>query len=234
MEGSLVGEYDFEFRALIHAVQYREWIRSIFQPYLHGRVLEVGCGVGQFTRHLLMTPGIAALDALEPDDALAAQFAITDSRVTRHSGFSQQFADPGIFDAVVSINVLEHIERDDPELDQYAHILKPGTGHLCILVPGRKELYSPIDRKFGHWRRYTTAELNGKLERAGFRPLYVRYFNLVGYFTWLLNFRLMGSLSFSESSVQFFDRFIVPVAKAIDGAGVRPIGQSVVAIATPR
>jgi hypothetical protein len=34
--------------------------------------------------------------------------------------------------------------------------------------------------------------------------------------------------------VQFFDRFIVPVAKAIDGAGVRPIGQSVVAIATPR
>jgi SAM-dependent methyltransferase len=235
VDAALVGEYDFEFRALSHAVRYREWIHSAFAPYLRGRVIEVGCGVGQFTHHLLQTPGLASIDAIEPDASLARQFSVADPRVTLRAGVSQQFSDPSMFDAAVSVNVLEHIEKDEEELRHYAHLLKPGIGHLCILVPARMEIYSPIDKKFGHWRRYSTTGLRAKLERAGFRIVSLSYFNLVGYFTWLVVFKLLRSLSFKESSMQVFDRFVVPVARIVDRLpGAKLLGQSVIAVATPR
>jgi hypothetical protein len=103
---------------------------------------------------------------------------------------------------------------------------------MCILVPARPELYAPIDRIFGHHRRYTRRGLRGTLERAGYVVTATYYFNLVGYFCWLLNFRLRGCTRFEPGLVELFDRYVFRLGDAVESRlGRPPIGQSVVAIA---
>ena len=59
------------------------------------------------------------------------------------------------WNAILSINVLEHIESDADELATYFRLLKPARGALCLFVPARPDIYAPIDKDFGHFRRYT-------------------------------------------------------------------------------
>ena len=89
--------------------------------------------------------------------------------------------------AVVSVNVLEHIYEDDTELARWRQKLAARGGHLCLFVPARPEIYAPIDRDFGHHRRYTRPQLRSKLEGAGFSIIRLNYFNWVGYFAWWFN-----------------------------------------------
>src|SRR5689334_8191323 len=58
---------DFEFDALEQAVNYRQALIKEFGPYLRGKVLEVGAGIGQFSRELTYLKNIKAIDAIEPD-----------------------------------------------------------------------------------------------------------------------------------------------------------------------
>ena len=53
---------------------------------------------------------------------------------------------------------------------------------MPVLSLARPEIYSEIDKDFGHFRRYTRHELRQKLERAGFQVLRLRYYNIAGYF----------------------------------------------------
>jgi SAM-dependent methyltransferase len=70
------------------------------------------------------------------------------------------------FDAVVSCNVLEHLEDDVAALERMGSLLKPG-GRLGLFVPGGGErLYGTLDALDRHYRRYTPARLAERLEQA--------------------------------------------------------------------
>jgi ubiquinone/menaquinone biosynthesis C-methylase UbiE len=56
-------------------------------------------------------------------------------------------------DAIVMLNVLEHIENDAGALEQAMRILKPG-GALIIEVPAGPHLYDAYDKILMHYRRY--------------------------------------------------------------------------------
>ncbi len=73
-------------------------------------------------------------------------------------------------DAVVMLNVLEHIEEDFAALKQTCRILKPG-GLVVIEVPAGPQLYDDYDRYLMHHRRYTMAELRAKVAEAGLESL---------------------------------------------------------------
>lgn len=70
-------------------------------------------------------------------------------------------------DAVVLLNVLEHIEDDSTAIEQAFRIIRPG-GVVVIEVPAGPHLYDVYDKQLMHFRRYTLKELCGKLTRAGF------------------------------------------------------------------
>ncbi len=135
----------------------------------------------------------------------------------------------------MSVNVLEHIQEDERELAVYRRKLAREKGALCLFVPARPEIYAPIDRDFGHFRRYTRPELRQKLERAGFEILRLRYYNFVGYFAWWLGFCVLKKRGFDLPSVRFFDRILFP---PVHGFETRicapPIGQSLLAVARAR
>jgi hypothetical protein len=99
-------------------------------------------------------------------------------------------------------------------------------------VPARPEIFAPIDRDFGHYRRYRKPELKAKLERTGFEIMRLDHFNPLGYLAWWLNFCLLKQRRFSVSAVRFFDRLVFPAARWLESClGPPPIGQSLIAIA---
>jgi len=71
------------------------------------------------------------------------------------------------FDAIVLLNVLEHIERDDLAVAHCFRMLKPG-GIAVIEVPAGPELYDQYDRELMHFRRYRRRQLTALLADAGF------------------------------------------------------------------
>lgn len=221
----------FEFEALREAVNYREALVDEFSPWLRGHVLEVGAGIGQTTRLLARLSGINAISAVEPDPALAAGFRKEVPEVKLTEGTVSDFP-PAPVDAILSVNVLEHIEFDDAELARYQKLLAPSKGRLCLFVPARQEIYAPLDKDFGHFRRYSKNRLNRQLAEAGFRVERLFYFNFAGYFAWWLNFRLLGSRSFNPAAVRLYDRVIFPVVHCLESRLLRPpFGQSLLAVA---
>ena len=110
--------------------------------------------------------------------------------------------------------------------------MRATDGALCLFVPARPEIYAPIDKDFGHFRRYTRPELRGKLQRAGFRIERLRYYNLVGYFAWWFNFCVLKKRGFDAGAVRFFDRAIFPWSHWLEvNVSPPPLGQSLLAVA---
>ncbi len=224
----------FEFAALREARRYRAAIVEEFRPFLKGDVLEVGAGVGQMTAELQRLPEIKKLLAVEPDAAYSDVMRKDLRDVEILCGTAAQVPPGTSWDAIVSVNVLEHIAEDRAELGIYARLLERRAGALCLFVPARPEIYADIDRDFGHHRRYTRPELAHKLSKAGFEVLRLHYFGFIGYFAWWWNFRVLRCRTFSAEKVRLFDQWIFPVGRALEKTLMRPpIGQSLLAVARP-
>lgn len=226
---------DFEFAALGEAKNYRAALLDDFAGFLHGRVLEVGAGVGQFTAELRRRPEIERLVSIEPDPGFCNKLRESFGGHEIVQGVVSDLQTDDTWNAILSVNVLEHIEADQEELKVYHQLLKPAQGALCLFVPARPEIYAPIDKDFGHFRRYTSGELRTKLENAGFTLTQFRYFNFAGYFLWWLRFCLFKKRTFDVSYLRLFDRMIFPAVHALEANVCRPpIGQSLFAVARAR
>ena len=223
---------DFEFSALNQAHHYRAALVQEFAPALTGRVLEIGAGIGQITSGLLTVPGLAELVAVEPEPRFCARFREQHPSLRLIEGTIDGLNGDHEWNAIVSINVLEHIREDEVELRRYREHLAPRRGRLCLFVPARQEIYAPIDRDFGHFRRYARPELRRKLEQAGFTIERLHYFNAIGYAAWWWTFCLLKNRGFNAGAVSFFDHRIFPIMWALERKVARPpFGQSLLAVA---
>jgi SAM-dependent methyltransferase len=226
---------DFEFAALSQAKNYRASLLRDFDAFLQGNVLEVGAGIGQITSELLQISKVENLFSIEPDEAFCAQLRARLPQHGLHHGTVDDFKSHMNWNAILSINVLEHIEEDGEELATYYRLLQPLQGALCLFVPARPEIYAPIDRDFGHFRRYARSGLREKLEKSGFKIERLRYYNFVGYFAWWASFCLLKKRSFDVAAVRLFDRAIFPAVHGFEShICPPPIGQSLFVIATAR
>jgi len=82
-----------------------------------------------------------------------------------HSPFPDSMAD-----AIVLLNVLEHIERDDIALAECFRMLKPG-GILVVEVPAGPGLFDDYDAELLHFRRYRLPGLVQLSKATGFECL---------------------------------------------------------------
>jgi SAM-dependent methyltransferase len=218
------------------ADHFFSWALEEFRPFLCGRVLEVGAGVGTITRRLLDADPDVSIVALEPADNLFGDLASVAALTPRVNAARQTLAEylagsPEPFDAVVYLNVLEHVEDDERELRLAAEALRPG-GALLVFGPGLEWLYSELDYKAGHYRRYTLRRLHEIARAAGFEVLSLRYFDVVGVLPYLVAYRLLRRPAISGSTLWGYDRLLVPVSRRLQRAVPRPpLGKNVVLVA---
>ncbi|OGD08089.1 hypothetical protein A2899_01960 [Candidatus Amesbacteria bacterium RIFCSPLOWO2_01_FULL_49_25] len=132
---------------------------------------------------------------------------------------------------IVTINTLEHIQKDSQAIVQLAKILKPG-GKLIVFVPAFNFLMGNWDRSIGHFRRYSKSGLEQKLITAGLQIVSSSYFNLPGFFGWWLN-KFLGrtpSDSLVKAQISLYDQLIVPWWSRLEELFTLPFGQSVIVV----
>jgi 2-polyprenyl-3-methyl-5-hydroxy-6-metoxy-1,4-benzoquinol methylase len=208
------------------ATNYLSWIGELCDPFLGREVLEVGAGRGDLTEGFAQGRVVTATD-LSPAflEALQARFA-GNPNVRVGTLDLEEFVPGDRYDAVVMINVLEHIEHDIAALEALRGALRPG-GHLVIWVPAFQALYSDMDRRIGHYRRYTRASLEARLVAAGYTIAESRYVNSLGMVAWFVFCRLLGQESSQGWVVQTWDRLAVPTLRLVERRFRAPFGLSV-------
>jgi SAM-dependent methyltransferase/uncharacterized protein YqgC (DUF456 family) len=131
----------------------------------------------------------------------------------------------GSFTSIYSLNVLEHIPDDDEVLRQLFAATEPG-GRLILYVPAFQILFSAMDRRVGHIRRYRKGQLHERVRRAGFRVISCRYVDSLGFLAALAYRSLARSGELDTKSVARYDRFVFPVSRALDRVTARWIGKN--------
>ncbi|MFI5396490.1 MAG: class I SAM-dependent methyltransferase [Candidatus Binatia bacterium] len=222
---------------MAEADNYSDWTCSLFERYLTGQVLEIGCGVGTFTRRIL--------DRGKPERLLSIDVsadAIEYCRATiSHPALEFQCVDArriqGEFDNIICMNVLEHIEDDQAALEHILSLLKPGAT-LFLLVPAHRFLFTPFDVAGGHFRRYTKKymrQLIRSVSNGSTFDLQQCYFNIIGAIGYFISYRVLHKVPHAGAAAEiaFFDSFVVPVMRRIESRHM-PFGISLVTIASKK
>jgi 2-polyprenyl-3-methyl-5-hydroxy-6-metoxy-1,4-benzoquinol methylase len=222
-----------DLEAMSFADNYHRWIVDEFTPYLGAHVAEVGAGIGNFSEFLVQA-GTQRLSAFEPSSnmypMLQEKFEHVSTVDTYNCFFeetSEKFA--ASFDAVAYVNVLEHIENDRLALE-HAHQTLKQNGHLLIFVPALKFLFSDLDKKVGHFRRYNKQELIDVVSVAGFKIEELRYFDVMGIIPWYIAFVLLKQTT-SGTNVTLYDRVVVPFMRRVERLVTPPIGKNLLLVA---
>jgi SAM-dependent methyltransferase len=216
------------------AVNYFAWQARLVKPELGQRVVEIGCGSGNFTGMLLDREAVFALDVdSECIERINQRFRDSSNLRTAVCNASELLVEQTPLDEIrqfqpdslVCLNVLEHIPDDRGTLRGMAAILPPG-GVIVLIVPAFESLYGPIDRNLGHHRRYSRASMMKLAQDCGLAIKKLRYMNCAGFFGWWWNARVFKREAQSERQIAFFDRLIVPTVSRIEARVPPPFGQS--------
>jgi 2-polyprenyl-3-methyl-5-hydroxy-6-metoxy-1,4-benzoquinol methylase len=159
------------------------------------RVLDFGCGSGLTVQTLTDAGYIASgvdfsREAIEfgTSKGIAGLQVVSDEKLP--------FPDAS-FDAVVCMDVLEHLADEQPALSEMRRVLKP-EGVLLIMVPAYMFLWGTQDEVAHHYRRYTLGSLTQVVRAGALMTLEKRsYFNtllfpliaLVRVGSWILGLR---------------------------------------------
>ena len=212
---------------------YNEWLLRRFAHLLRGDILEAGSGIGTFTNLLARHGRVTAIDLEEHLVRATAAVAAPGVRVGRGDlERGQYFFGGGTFDAIVCLNVLEHIERDEVTMGNFAKLLRP-SGHLALLVPAHMALYGAIDKSIGHYRRYDKARLRMLCERAGLEVVSLRRLNLLGALGWWMSSRVLRNTVVDRRKVHLFN-LLGPLALRLESLLEPPLGISLLLIARKR
>ena len=216
------------------ATNYADWTFSLFAPFVRGSVLEVGCGVGTFTRKIVAAPGVRRVLSIDISPQAVDRCRAIDSPLLELRTADVRDV-TGAFDLVVCMNVLEHIEDDRGALRHLIGLVAPG-GTLFLLVPSHQWLYSSFDRESGHWRRYNKRGMQRLLaEATASVPVRIRqfYFNSIGALGYGMVYKLLRKPGRADAGAEigWFDRVVVPVQRRLEGPAM-PFGISLVAVVT--
>lgn len=220
---------------IANARNYMNWVLSVFRPYLRGNIVEVGIGHGSYCRELSRLGYYLGVD-LDEKSIEDAKTRFPGVRFVQADILQNGFLRPWLndpADAIVSVNVLEHIDNDRRALSNLVDALKIG-GFLLVSVPALMLLYNDLDKLAGHCRRYNLSDFRDLL--AG-QPVAIErlcYFNPLGGLGWLAN-RAKTHQSLDSGAVngqiKLFDKYGVPLSRLLDPLFRSFFGQSVTCIA---
>lgn len=152
--GSLLGTFWHRTRSSI--------VTSELRRAKVGVVADIGAGAGHFGNWLQVNAPEVEYRFYEPLDSVRTELS---RRFGRDRELSSSTDLTGV-DAVVMLDVLEHIDDDYGELRSVVCRMAPGALFIAT-VPALPALHSAWDDALGHFRRHTRGSLNRLAMAAG-------------------------------------------------------------------
>jgi 2-polyprenyl-3-methyl-5-hydroxy-6-metoxy-1,4-benzoquinol methylase len=207
------------------AIKYNKYLMELILDYAKDGDLIVDFGAGCGTFSFPVASAGYCVTCVETDPVLAA--SLESQGMTVLSDLNQ--AEDESIDYIYALNVLEHIEDDTGVVALWYRKLRPGA-RLMVYVPAFQVLFSSMDRKVGHVRRYSKSELCQKLSGAGFEIEVSRYADSIGFFA-TLAYKLFGNVegSINRRSLRFYDRWLFPLSRRLDAITHHVFGKNVYA-----
>lgn len=147
-------------------------VRRLLDRYVspEARVLDIGCGPGGTTLAYAGGRRVLATDSSPESLKWASERGLTVAAMDA----TRLAVTPGSLDAVVALDILEHVHDDAGVLREAFRALRPG-GVLVVTVPAYQFLWSNHDDAVGHLRRYTRGPLVRMVRDCGFRVVVGEY-----------------------------------------------------------
>jgi SAM-dependent methyltransferase len=209
------------------AVNWKQTLRRHIQPFLKGRVLEVGAGIGGTTK-VFRTGKEMSWTCLEPDVSLAAELRKNEPEVEVITGIVNDLPNDRMFDSILYIDVIEHIEDDLAEIRSAGSHLAVG-GHLIVLCPAHQSLYSPFDKAVGHYRRYSKSMFRA-LRPDSLSEQRMIYLDSVGLFASIANKLVLSQSIPTSGQIAFWDDWLVRASRVSDWFLRYSVGKSVLGV----
>ena len=155
-------------------------------PFEGLRILDIGCGGGLLSEPLMrLGATVVGADATEVNINIAKLHAeshdlVIDYRATTAEALAEQGE---LFDAVVNMEVVEHVADPQGYLNEISRLLKSGGLHICstinrnpksfaMAIVGAEYVMRWLPKGTHDWNKFITPdELCEQLEKAGITPV---------------------------------------------------------------
>jgi SAM-dependent methyltransferase len=219
-----MADYEYpgsELELFAEARHWKAYLRQQISPVLRGDVLEVGAGIGA-TTEVLHNQSVASWTCLEPDrrlfdrldDTLRRLAALRPSALRAVPGTLADLPPHQTFDALLYIDVLEHIDDDRGELARAIERTRPG-GVVVVLSPAHQWLFSEFDAHVGHCRRYDARRLR-TIAPTGSRVEALKYLDSAGLLASIGNRCVLRASLPTASHIRTWDTVLVRTSRVID------------------
>lgn len=200
------------------------------------KILDLGCGTGAVLAELIQWSQATGLDFSDLAIQMCKERGL--DHLVEGDAQALPFADCE-FDAIVALDIFEHVSDDVKAFSEAARVLKPG-GKLVLSVPAYRWLWGPHDIALHHFRRYTRSQVRRVLEQAGLES------TISGYSVFLLfpfvalsrpleklkRGPAKASLPHLPKSVNNLLVKVMHWEQSLVSSGKAPWGSSVIAVAT--
>lgn len=204
-----------------------------------GPILDAGCGTGGLLAKLAREFPQSCAVGIDADAKACARAAAKSARpVCNGSVNALPFTDDA-FAAIFSADVLCHRDVDEHDaLAQFRRCLRQ-HGVLVLNLPAYRWMLSRHDAAVYNIRRYTRSGVVRLLHAAGFRVLYISYWNTVLFPIMVLTRKLQPGGGTPTSDVMVYPTLVEGFCRAVSGFercllrhGVRlPFGGSLTVVA---
>ncbi len=136
-------------------------------------IADLGCGCGAMLNRLKDQHDVVGVDS----SPLAIQFCARRGIAVQQGSFPNEIPlQPVVYDVVLLLDVIEHLQDDYAGVQTAARLLKPG-GVAIVTVPAFQWLWSDWDELHHHFRRYNRKMLRQVLSTAGLKVELLSYAN---------------------------------------------------------
>lgn len=229
-------EIDLEGMETLHVIEkankFNRWMYETIKPFCKGKILEIGCGIGNISEFFIQDSQDIVLSDLRENylEIVSKKFTNPTIKINLiDPEFDTKYDEIiGTFDTVFALNVIEHIEDDKQAIANCKKLLKKG-GSLIILVPAYQFLFNNFDKELEHFRRYTRKKIETVIAENNLEIVNSFYFNFIGIIGWYVSGSILKKKTIPENQMGLFN-LLVPVFRWADKIILNKIGLSVICV----
>ena len=191
---------------------WRKYIYFQIKLFLKNEILEVGAGIGSFTKNY--KDSFSRITLIEPDKYNFKQLKknLKGKNITILNTSIKKIKKK--FNCILYMNVLEHIKDHEKEIN-FAISKLYRNGFLIILVPAHQKLFTEFDKAVGHYRRYSMNFFKKKFKNSVLEKLI--FLDFFGYFLYFFNNLFLKKEVYpSKFKILIWDKIFTPITIVID------------------